>query len=621
MRVMTGSVAIIGLGSRGLGVLERIAALAGPDEITIEVIDPSCTGAGVHDVSQPDYLLLNTTCGQVSMYPDQLSVGAETAAKGPSLYEWAASRGLRLAADGFTVGAAGRELRPTDFLPRRLLGEYLGWFFGQIRRHLPGHVRLVTHRSEAVDVSADGDGGLIVALADGTSVPVEFAFLTTGYTGNTNSGAEGLITEPYPLPERLEAVAPGQTVAIGGFGLSAMDVVCCLTVGRGGRFRRDQGEVEYVPGGREPRIVMYSRSGVPCRARPLVTRFEISYDPLVFTPAAIDGLRDRRGGRAEPLDFDADIMPLILAEMRIAYRRCQARCDGPDAEQALVKELEGLLGSRADPGDRARDAIRDRLDELDTVLGLFDAAAAFDGSAGIRLGDSPAYQRWFADTLRRDLGEGLLGFAWSPVKAALDIFRELRDTVRYAADFGGLTAASADDFYRRVVPLMNRAVVGPQYERHAELLALMSAGLVQVPFGPAPAIGWNGRSWTLTSTTLGVREQRDADWLVPAQVPLPAVDPSASPLLSALAGRGWIRRSAPGSRHVPGIDVDRDQRPFDAGGTPNRRIWVLGPLCEGATFYNNLVPSPGVYSRPTADAHRCAAAMLAARSVQSVALG
>ena len=39
------------------------------------------------------------------------------------------------------------------------------------------------------------------------------------------------------------------------------------------------------------------------------------------------------------------------------------------------------------------------------------------------------------------------------------------------------------------------------------------------------------------------------------------------------------------------------------------RIWVLGPLCEGATFYNNLVPSPGVYSRPIADAHRCASAI------------
>ena len=65
---------------------------------------------------------------------------------------------------------------------------------------------------------------------------------------------------------------------------------------------------------------------------------------------------------------------------------------------------------------------------------------------------------------------------------------------------------------------------------------------------------------------------------------------------------------------MPGIDVDRDQHPLGADGTPNQRIWVLGPLCEGATFYNNLVPSPGVYSRPVADAHRCAAAMLAARA-------
>jgi uncharacterized NAD(P)/FAD-binding protein YdhS len=130
----------------------------------------------------------------------------------------------------------------------------------------------------------------------------------------------------------------------------------------------------------------------------------------------------------------------------------------------------------------------------------------------------------------------------------------------------------------------------------------MSAGLVQVPFGPAPAIGRGDAGWTLTSTALGVREQRDADWLLPAQMPLPAVDLSASRLLGALAGQGWIRRSAPGDRLVPGIDVDRDQHPLDTEGTPNQRIWVLGPLCEGATFYNDLVPSPGVYSRPIADA-------------------
>jgi uncharacterized NAD(P)/FAD-binding protein YdhS len=605
---MTRTVAIIGLGSRGLGVLERIAALAGDEPVAVEVIDPSGTGAGVHDTGQPDYLLLNTTCGQISLFPDRRSVGTATAAQGPTLHEWAVSRGHRLAADGFTVGPEGRELRPTDFLPRRVLGEYLAWFFAQLRPALAG--RLAVHRTEAVDMAAAAGGGLAIALADGTSVPADYAFLTTGYTRNASPGDGTLIADPYPLPERLAAVAPGQTVAIGGFGLSAMDVISCLTVGRGGRFRRDQGEVAYLPSGAEPTILLYSRSGVPGRARPLVTRFEISYDPLVFTPDAIDELRRRRGGPRAPLDFGADVMPLILTEMRIAYRLGQARCAGPEAEQALAAEL------RATP--RAR--ISARLDELDAELGWFDAAALLDGPAGLRLGDSASYQRWFADALRRDLGEGLQGFAWSPVKAALDILRELRDTFRYAADFGGLTEESQDDFYLRVVPLVNRAVVGPQYERHDELLALMTAGLVHVPFGPAPAVGRNGGSWTLTSTRLGVPERRDADWLVSAQVPLPAVDGSASPLLAALARKGWIRPSRPGSALVPGIDVDRDQHPLAADGTPNQRIWVLGPLCEGATFYNNLVPSPGVYSRPVADAHRCAAAMLAARATAGSAV-
>jgi hypothetical protein len=54
-----------------------------------------------------------------------------------------------------------------------------------------------------------------------------------------------------------------------------------------------------------------------------------------------------------------------------------------------------------------------------------------------------------------------------------------------------------------------------------------------------------------------------------------------------------------------GIDIDADQHPIDVHGRPDRRLWVLGPLCEGANFYTNLVPSPACYSRPISDAHRC----------------
>jgi len=614
------TVAIVGLGSRGLSVLERIvslAARAGPaaGRIHVDVIDPLCDGAGVHDLGQPDYLLLNTTCSQVSMFPDSCTAGIAAAEPGPSLYEWAIERGLRVGADGFTVGQSGRQIRPTDFLPRRLLGEYLGWFLETVRRRAPGHVRLVMHRATALDISAGPHGGLAISLSDGAAVETRYAFLTTGYTPNAGSerAAAGgrIIAGPYPLPEQVAEVAPGQSVAIGGFGLSAMDLMSCLTVGRGGRFTGALAQLKYLPSGAEPTLLMYSRSGLPCRARPLVVAFGPKYEPLAFTKAAVDALRRDRGG---PLDFDADVLPLVLTEMRIAYRRCQARCAGGDAERALGRDL----GRATAPED-----LTAVLDGLDTRLGRFDAAKTFSGGAGMLLDDAAAYQKWLADVLARDLAEGVLGFARSPVKAALDVLRELRDTFRYAVDFGGVTSQSLDEFTRTTIPALNRAVVGPQFERHAELLALMAAGIVAAPFGPAPAVTWGNQAgrWTITSTRLAAPCSLEADWLVVGHVALPSVDKSESPLISALYRKGWIRPHRPDSGHVHGIDVDPDQHPLDAQGRPQRRVWVLGPLCEGATFYNNLVPSPGVHSRPVFDAHRCATAMFAAAEADGDAAG
>jgi uncharacterized NAD(P)/FAD-binding protein YdhS len=162
------------------------------------------------------------------------------------------------------------------------------------------------------------------------------------------------------------------------------------------------------------------------------------------------------------------------------------------------------------------------------------------------------------------------------------------------------------------VPLLNRAVVGPQFERHAELLALLRAGVLQVPFGPSPTVDWDAGQgcWLLRSRRLDTPHARFADWLVAGQVGLPTVAWSASPLIDSLYRQGWIRPLKAGSRLLAGIDIDRDQHPLAADGQPDQRIWVLGPICEGATFYNNLVPSPGGYSRPVHDAHRCVTALI-----------
>lgn len=602
------SVAIIGLGSRGLGVLERIvtlAARAGPSAgaVRVEVVDPTCRGGGVHDTGQPDYLLLNTPCAQVSMFPDRFTVGAEVGEPGPTLYEWARARGLRLGEDGCTVGERGRALRPTDYLPRRLLGEYLEWFRDGLLGRAPAHVSVTMRATEALDLTDGPDRSLLVACSDGAQVRAGYAFLTTGYTPNVDGGAGApgshrAIPLPYPLPERTAVVAAGQSVAIDGLGLTAMDLVSCLTVGRGGRHVESAGRLRYVPSGGEPALLLFSRSGIPFRVRPAVYGTERRHDPAVFTDGAVDVLR--AGSRAG-LDFDRDVLPLLLAEMRVAYRRCQARTGAADraAGAAELAELEGT----ADAVRLAR-----LLDALDARLGPFDAPAAFEGSAAMALDGAESYQRWLTDAVARDLAEGTIGVSRSPLKAALEVFEDLRDTIRRAVDFGGLTEASLRAFLCRTVPRMNRAVVGPQLERHAELLALVAAGIAHAPFGPAPAVTWDegtGR-WLIASTRLRVPHAREADWIVSAHSPWPTVDASASPLIDALFRRGRLRRH----RRLHAVDVDAGQHPLDACGRADRRIWILGPLCEGATYYNNLVPFPDDFSRPVHDAHRCVAELL-----------
>lgn len=602
------SVAIIGLGSRGLGVLERLLALAeqSGDRLRIELIDPVGDGAGVHSRSQPDYLLLNTICSQVSMFPDEHTVGGTVRLTGPSLHEWVLARDLRIADDGFSVGPNGRRVQPWDFLPRRLLGEYLGWFADTLLGSVPAGVEVRMHRSEAVRLHTEANEPFRIELACGDWVSAGAVFLTTGYTENVSAEHPSgrLIARPYPMPQRLSRVRPGQTVAIGGFGLSALDAMSCLTVGRGGRFERRHGGVRYLPSGDEPRLLFYSRSGRACRARPRILQYGPAYRPLLFTPLGIDRLRAETGG---PLDFDRQVWPLVLGELRICYRRAQAGAAGRAETERLERRLSEALAGAGLAG------LLDALDALDTERGAFRPERLLDGVEPMSLSDRTGYQGWLAAELAADLAEGELGLQKSIVKQTLDILRTLRDTFRYAVDFGGLTPESSRRFFQQTVPVLNRAVVGPQFERHEELLTLLDAGTAQAPFGPDPAVEWDraASGWLIQSQRLADPHAARADWLLAGRTDLPALASSASPLLAGLFRQDRIRASVAGDPALAGVDLDCDQHPISATGEVDRRMWVLGPLCEGTTFYNNLVPSPGCFSRPIADAHRCAAELLA----------
>ncbi|MFE2375537.1 FAD/NAD(P)-binding protein [Streptomyces sp. NPDC059398] len=622
------TVAVIGAGPRGLGVLERLVAhcLTEPFPVTVHLVDPRSPGAGFHTPGQPDHLLLNTVCSQLSVFPDAHMVDGPVPLSGPSLLDWCGERELRVADDGFTVRpGAGRDIRPNDFLPRRLLSEYLTWAAEEILGAAPACLTLVRHRTTAVDIrpadspSADGSRGAeTVVLADGTRFAADAVFVTVGhhalYLPAEPVRERGLVTRPYPLPSALDGIPAGGRVAVLGTGLTAMDVITTLTIGRGGQHVKDGDGLRYVPGGREPLIVLANRSGTPSRSRPRLNPGRVRPAPLALTEQRLAQLRTAavrepvREGVRDPLPdggrlgFSRDVLPLVVAEMELAYYRTLLARETGDAVRAGAE-----LADRAEAvGPEALLAeLRDRFGP-NPVAAVLSAALdpARPESAGPgserRWAEHRSYERWFTECVAEDLAEARAGLGVSPLKEALEVLRDHRDVLRAAVDPPGLDRDSLEYFFGTFAPTVNRLVIGPQLERSAELLSLVAAGVVRIGPGPAPkVVAPSGQGpWRLESSALDRPVSVDVDHVVHAHLDEPAPDRVRGSLLGRLAAAGRVRTAAP----LSGLDVNRRGQGIDRSGAPQQRLFFLGPHTEGSSYYNHYVPSPGAPSRALMDA-------------------
>ncbi|GGV08841.1 FAD/NAD(P)-binding protein [Streptomyces spectabilis] len=569
------SVALVGCGPRGLNVLERLVHRARTHGLrgTVHVIEPGPLGVGVHHRGQPDYLRLHTPADRLTAFTDPHMVDGGGVA-GPSLYAWARGRGLTVREP------TGDEtpVRPDHHLPRAMLGEYLAWAAQTIVAAAPAGLRVLHHRATAVDVvPAVHRGGERVVLNNGGVLGVAHVVLAVGHTGAVPMPAPGgadtttghWIADPYPLPGSLDGIPPGATVGLLGAGLTCADVVAAVTVGRGGRYVRDGvGCLRYLPSGREPALVLLSRSGLPARARPKPSARPPT-DAAHLTFCAVQRLRSLCTGRA--LDFRRDVLPLVEREMRHRYA---ARAI------ALGKDPGGL-------GDGF-------LGEL--VRGTIPRH---------RLASYHHYRTWYAHYLGDDLREAELGLDGSPLKYSLEALGDLREELRRTVDEPGLTAESTRYFFGSFAAAVSRTVIGPQPERNAELLALLAAGVARPGPGPAARVGWHAgaRSWEITSTELAVPAVVHADHLVAARTAAPAVLSSLNPVIRSLRDKGRLRCRLAGDL-VLGADVTRVGRPVGGDGRVQHRLFVLGPLAEGSSYYNHYVAAPGAPSRAVADAQR-----------------
>jgi len=604
-------VCIVGLGPWGLCVLERLvdAARRNPETVLrAHVVEPGRPGGGIFSLEHPDYFVLNTPCGQHSMYPYPERV--EEGRLGKGFYEWATEKGYRWHGDECRISNEGQAVGPDDFLPRRLMGEYLQWFYDVLCAEAPPNLAITRYAASAIDVEPLPSGRERVHLDDGRHVMAEHVVLTTGHGqgdpgfaashGMSSSSTAKGVMSAYPVEAFIGSVAPSDKVAVEGMGLVALDVVTALTVGLGGSYATaPNGGLRYRPSGREPSLYLFSRGGFPYCAKSLGAADPVGdYKPAICTPERVASLKRGEDGSKRQIDARRELLPLVFAEMELRYYTVAAAIAG-GAEVAGRVHRDLLDAWRSGAFDEARSGWA-------RAFGTFSASDVFFLGDGAGYADSQHYQSRVYTSVEEDVAAALVSGGATPLKAALETLRALRDTIRTAVEFKGLTLGSHLDFQDNLRGRFARLVAGPPAFRSQQLLALMAAGVVAAPFGPAPEVlPMPDGSFTVRSTRLASRFEMDVDRIIRAHTDFPSVERPAGPLIANLVARGRVRPLSFDQATAGSIDLTEDFHPLDKYGRPQRNLWVFGVITEGVRYFTLYVPSPKSRVRAFMDAEAC----------------
>ncbi|WP_258564264.1 FAD/NAD(P)-binding protein [Streptomyces himalayensis] len=473
-----------------------------------------------------------------------------------------------------------------------------------------------------------------------------------------------------PADLDLSAVAPGEPVLLRGLGLNFFDHMALLTEGRGGRYVPGNRGLRYLPSGSEPRLYAGSRRGVPYQARGDNAKGPYGrHQPAVLTPEAIAGFR-KRADSGDPPDFLTEIWPLVAKEVETVYyeallaRRPGRRDADADADRGGTRgdstgegpgnsagvtpgcppgrtpghspaRTPGHSPARTPGGSPARtpgrspartpEDFRDRFlatahrgPQEALVLDEFGIAAADRWSwdrisrpYGDRSFSGPGdFRDWLLAYLREDAAQAALGNVAGPVKAALDVLRDLRNELRQIVDHGGLAGASRRDHLDRwYTPLNAFLSIGPPRRRIEEMAALIEAGVLEV-LGPRLEVRPVDGAFAAHSPDVPGSAVR-VTTLVEARLPEPDLRRTADDLLAGLLKTGQCRPHSVGRYETGGLDVTpRPYRLIDRQGRPHPRRFAFGVTTEGVHWVTAAGARPGVDSVTLSDADAVAREVL-----------
>ncbi|KAI1444545.1 FAD-NAD(P)-binding-domain-containing protein [Annulohypoxylon stygium] len=557
------------MGPRGTSTLERLFASA-PDllpkntRLKIHIVDPSPPGPGsVWRTDQPPELLMNIAASQVTLFTSDHVKCSGPIRKGPGLYDWATQRNMSIS--------------PNDYLTRSQHGLYLSWFFNHTVNQTTANVEVELHNALAISLDNESSGLQKLVLSNGDIISRLFAvILAQGHLPlvpnekqrNSIDYAKKhslrYILPSSPADVNLSSIATRESVLLSGLGLCFFDYLSMLTKGRGN----------------EPLIYASSQRGIPYHGRG-VDQKGISgrRHPIYITSEIIHHFRKRASAGVAP-NFKNEIWPLISNEVQFVY-------------------YESLLGQENYEFRKRFIAAQQEQGDVNQVLDDFHVPQNERWSwdhvltpQGKRVFLKHEWKSWLLEYLKSDVFEAGRGNVKGPLKAALDMLRDLRYELRQIIDNSGLSGDSHKmDLDMWYSPLNSFLSAGPPRVRIQEMIALMEAGILDV-LGPGVRVSEKDGSWLVQSPNISDSSVK-VTTLVDARLPRPILNETADKLLSYLLKTGQCRQHAVDNYETGGLDVALNHSLIDSQGKAHERRFAIGVPTEGVHWFTTTLVRPG----------------------------
>jgi len=528
-------IAIIGGGPRGLYSLQSLhdelqRRDLGPADCSVTIFEPATSlGAGnVYDLNQPPCLRMNFAARHIDAWARDARPEHSSRL---TLVEW-----LELNWPG--------QYAEHSFVPRALVGRYLNECYQLVENELRSLVDYLVIPERVT--SLEPVSGQWVVHYGGTSSMFDEVVLTVGHEGWRESRVDDTAVpyiSTFPTGSQLSRtkVPAGCNVAVRGFGLTWIDTALTLTEGRGGRFRCDENDWEYVSCGQEPRqIYPFSRTGRPMLAKPDESRFPQPESLEVIWQTGREQIL-KVASRGVAAQCGAELWGIVQGAAAAALAAVNGRqTSGKDVE-AWFNEWTGAEMTPA------------------KVL------ATMRLSCRIATGQSPPDIGW------------AIGAAW----------RNLYPALVEAVSHGGL-AANAWKEFRTITGEMERIAFGPPAENLRRVVALVEAGIVNLQF----LLGQVRSSADRLVLSAG-DAQVPLDRCVNAVIPSPRELCGDGPLQRLLEKKTIGRLAG-----ADGICVDHAGRPLKNGCRKADNLAIFGRATEGCILGNDTL-SRKLHDHPT----------------------